>query len=118
MGEKEKQMIDQIFNFTNGQKKDSDQEGENVSVIVDKWLDPKNVKYKTRYSTGQVTAIAIFQSLAEKYKIQTLKRFLNEYRTAKLSEKGESSKELKEILIARIPNEEKTKLEKLTRFIE
>ena len=117
MGEQEKQMIDKIFGATNGKEKKKD-DIENVSLIIDEWLKPEHVKYKTRYSKGQITAISIFQSLADTYNIKTLKRFLREYRTAKLSEGGESSAELKEILIARMPETETNNLDKLAKFLE
>lgn len=116
MGAKEKQMIDQIFNATTTKQENST--AENISIIVPEWLNPKHVKYKTRYSKNQITAISIFQSLANKYKINTLKRFLKEYRIAKLSEDGQSSSELKDILIARMPDVEgQSTLEKLSKFL-
>lgn len=120
MGEKDKQLIDQIFNsnHSNEDKKESSR-SENISVIVPEWLNPKHVKYKTRYTKNQITAISTFQSLATKYKIKTLQRFLNEYRIAKLSEDGASSEELKDILVSRMPEEEgKNTLEKLAKFLE
>lgn len=118
MGQKEKQMIDEIFNsnHVNAEKKNT--EAENISLIQKEWLHPKHVKFKTRYSSNQITAVSIFQSLATKYNIKTLNRFLNEYRIAKLSEGGASSEELKEILIARMPEVETSNLEKLSKFLE
>ena len=117
MGQKEKQMIDEIFNSEHGKKPKESNDAENIQLIVKEWLNPKHVKYKTRYSPNQVTAISIFQSLANKYNIKTLKRFITEYQSAKLSEGGQSSEELKEILIARMPEPETSGLEKLTKFL-
>jgi len=66
----------------------------------------------------QVVSISILQSLCDTYNIQTLNRFLNEFRTNKLSEDGKSSKELEAILKARIQDVEDTNLGRLSKFLE
>ena len=93
-------------------------EAENVSMIITEWLDPKHIRSKTRLNKQQVIAISILQSLADTYNIKTLKRFLNEFRTGKLSEDGQSSIELENILKARMPNIEESNVDKLAKFLE
>ena len=93
-------------------------EAENVSMIITEWLDPKHIKRKTRLTKDQVNAITILQALADTYNIRTLKRFLDEFRTCKLSEDGQSSTELENILKARMPNIEETNVDKLAKFLE
>jgi hypothetical protein len=73
---------------------------------------------KTRLTKKQVISIAILQSLADTYHIITLTRFLDEFRTGKLSEDSKSSIELENILKARMPEIEATNLSKLSKFLE
>jgi hypothetical protein len=94
------------------------QEKEDVSKIVREWLSPKHITRKTRYSKKQTIAISILQSLANTYKIKTLQRFLQEFRTSKLSEEGKSSEELVDILQSRLPSDEDVELKNLARFLE
>lgn len=93
-------------------------EAENIRLIIQEWLDPKHIRRKTRLTKKQVIAITILQGLADTYNIKTLKKFLDEFRTNKLSEDGKSSEELENILKARIPDIERTNLEKLSKFLE
>ena len=93
-------------------------EAENVSLIIKEWLNPVHIRRKTRLTKNQVLAVAILQSLSDTYNIQTLKRFLNEFRTTKLSEDGKSSTELENILKSRMPEGETTQLERLAKFLE
>jgi hypothetical protein len=90
-------------------------ESEDVAMIIREWLAPKHVKAKTRYTKKQVIAVSILQSLADTYNIKTLKRFLIEFKTAKLSEDGQSSSELEGILKARIQETEDVELKKLSK---
>lgn len=116
---KDMNLINKIFSAPQDAHHANDlSEAENVSLIIKEWLDPKHIKRKTRLTKKQVIAIAILQSLADTYDIKTLKRFLDEFRTGKLSEDGKSSEELENILKSRIPDMEKTNLEKITRFLE
>lgn len=112
-----KDVFDRIFGSPN-QSKDKPNEAENVSLIIKEWLSPKHIKQKTRLSKNQVLSVAILQSIADKYNIKTLKDFLNEFRTSKLSEDGKSSEELEAILKARIPEMEDNNLERLSKFLE
>lgn len=93
-------------------------EAENIRLIIQEWLAPKHIRYKTRLTKKQVVAITILQGLADSYNIKTLKKFLDEFRTNKLSEEGKSSQELENILKARIPDIEATSLQKLSKFLE
>lgn len=93
-------------------------ETEDVSKIIKEWLDPKHIRAKTRYNKQQVVAVAILQSLADTYNIKTLKRFLIEFRTGKLSEDGKSSTELENILKSRMLDNEPSHLKSLSKFLE
>jgi len=93
-------------------------ESEDVAMIIREWLAPKHIKAKTRYTKKQVIAVSILQSLADTYNIKTLKRFLIEFKTAKLSEDGQSSSELEGILKARIQETDDVELKKLSKFLE
>lgn len=110
-------VLDSIFGKPSEQQKLSS-EAENVSLIIKEWLDPKHIKAKTRLTRQQVISVSILQSLADTYNIKTLKRFLTEFKTAKLSEDGKSSEELENILTARMPEEADIELKKLTKFLE
>jgi len=79
------EIIDKIF-APNAPADEEESHIEDVSKIIKEWLDPKHVRSKTRLTKDQVVAVTILQSLADTYDIKTLKRFLIEYRTAKLSE--------------------------------
>jgi hypothetical protein len=109
--------MDKVFNPTTEQTHVSS-ESEDVAMIIREWLAPKHVKAKTRYTKKQVIAVSILQSLADTYNIKTLKRFLIEFKTAKLSEDGQSSSELEGILKARIQETEDVELKKLSKFLE
>jgi len=111
-------VLDRIFGTPQETLKAETSEAENVSMIIKEWLDPKHIRRKTRLTKKQVIAIAVLQSLADTYDIKTLKRFLDEFRTGKLSEDGKSSAELENILKARMPEVENTNLQKLSKFLE
>lgn len=93
-------------------------EAENVSLIIKEWLSPKHIREKTRLGKHQVLSVAILQSLASTYKIKTLDRFLTEYRTCKLSEDGQSSKELENILKSRLPELDDGHMRRISKFLE
>lgn len=115
---KDVNVLDRIFGTPQETMKAETSEAENVRLIIAEWLDPKHIRRKTRLTKKQVVAIAILQSLADTYDIKTLKRFLDEFRTGKLSEDGKSSQELENILKARMPEIEETNLSKLSKFLE
>ena len=92
---------------------------EDIRLIIAEWLDPKHIKRKTRLNPRQVRAVSILQSLADTYNIKTLDRYLIEFRTNKLSEESMSSKELENILKARMPElQQDNAMGKLSRFLE
>ena len=111
-------VLEKIFGTPQETIKAETSEAENVRLIISEWLDPKHIRRKTRLTKKQVIAIPILQSLADTYKILTLKRFLDEFRTGKLSEDGKSSAELENILKARMPEIEQNNLSKLSKFLE
>jgi len=92
--------------------------GEDAGILIKEWLNPIHIKSKTRYTKRQVIGVTILESLAKTYNILTLKRFLKEFRTAKLSEESQSSKELEAILKSRIPEPDEEGLKKIAKFIE
>lgn len=92
---------------------------EDIRLIIKEWLDPKHINRKTRLNKRQVRAITILQGLADKFDIKTLKDFLTEFRTNKLSEDGQSSKELENILKSRMPElQNEGSLEKISKYLE
>lgn len=114
---KEMNVLESVFGRPQEHEKEMT-EAENVSLIIKEWLDPKHISSKTRLTRQQVVAVAILQSLADTYNIRTLKRFLNEFKTAKLSEDGKSSEELEGILKARLPEEMDGDIKRLSKFLE
>lgn len=97
---------------------DLDRESENIRLIIAEWLDEKHVKYKTRYNNRSAKAVTTLQGLADKYNIKTLKDYLKEYRINMLSIDRESSKELTDILKARLPDINESQLDKISKFLE
>ena len=94
---------------------------EDIRLIIEEWLKEIHVKFKTRYTKRQVRAITKLQPIADRYQIKCLKDVLNEFRIAKLSEDGQSSKELVDILRERLTgfmDEKTTDNESLGRFFE
>jgi len=111
-------ILDRIFGTPQETMRAEMSESENVAMIIKEWLNPAHIKRKTRLTKKQVIAISILQGLSDTYNIKTLKKFLDEFRTNKLSEDGQSSSELENILKARMPDIETTNLEKLSKFLE
>jgi uncharacterized protein YggU (UPF0235/DUF167 family) len=83
---------------------------EDIRLIIAEWLKEDHVHFKTRYTKRQVRAMTKLQPVADRYEIDCLQKVLNEFRIAKLSEEGQSSKELVDILRERLAGfmEEKT----------
>jgi len=79
---------------------------EDISKIIAEWLSKKHINAKTRLTKNQVVAITILKTIADRYHIKPLQDLLKNYQTFKLSEEGESSKELVEILKERLPEKE------------
>ena len=115
-GQQTGSVLDRVFGSTPAQ---DPVEAEDVSKIIKEWLDPKHVDKKTRYTPQQVIAVSILQSLADTYNITTLKRFLKQYKTAKLSEGGKSAQELENILKnRRAIEEDDSALSRLSKFLD
>jgi len=112
----EESVIDRIFAPSRAEQDVT--EKEDVSKIIKEWLDPKHIDAKTRFTPKQVIAVTILGSLAETYKIKTLKRFLRAFKTAKLSEGGKSSEELENILKNRLMQEDDAHLKSLSKFLD
>jgi hypothetical protein len=109
-------ILDRVFNTV--QDKETSTQGEEASRLIHEWLDPKHVESKTRYTPQQVIGVAILSSLAETYNIKTLKRFLKKYQIGKLSEGGQSSSELENILKNRDIIQDDSHLKSLAKFLE
>lgn len=94
---------------------------EDIRLIIAEWLKEDHVHFKTRLTKRQVRAMTKLQPVADRYDIKCLKDVLNEFRISKLSEEGQSSKELVDILKERLTGlmEEKTTVNKgLGKFFE
>lgn len=101
--------IDKLFLKTKNKDSDNDSESkkiEDIRKIIEEWLSQKHIDSKTRLTKNQVIAISILKTLADRYHIRPLQLLLKNYQTFKLSEDGESSKELVEILKERMPEKE------------
>ena len=98
--------------------KDASKKNEDIRVIIAEWLDQKHVKYKTRYTVRSARAVTTLQGLADKYNIETLTDYLIEYRINMLSIDRESSKELTDILKARLPDISENQLDKISKFLD
>lgn len=87
---------------------------EDIRLIIAEWLKEDHVRFKTRYTKRQVRAMTKLQPMADRYNIECLNNVLNEFRIAKLSQEGQSSKELVDILRERLTGmiEEKTSVNK------
>lgn len=77
---------------------------EDIREIIAEWLKSVHTKFKTRLTKRQVRGITKVQPMADRYHITCLQITLDEFRIAKLSEEGQSSKELVDILRERISN--------------
>lgn len=92
---------------------------EDIKIIIKEWLNKKHIYAKTRLTKNQVIAVTILKSLADKYQITPLKKFLQNYQTYKLSEDGKSSEELIDILRDREMTEDGgNMLQNISKFLE
>lgn len=76
-------------------------EGENLTEILKAWLDDAYIHAKTRLNQNQIIALTILKTLSEKYNVKCIKELIDNFVRYKLSEGGQSSKELVEILKSR-----------------
>lgn len=98
---------------------DANKKAEDIEKVIKEWLSDNHINAKTRLTKNQVTALAILKSIADKYDIRALKKFLHNFQRYKLSEDGQSSQELVDILKDRQPMEhEDNILSSLGRFLE
>ena len=81
-------------------------EGENLTEILKAWLDDAYIHAKTRLNQNQIIALTILKTISEKYKVNCIKEVIDNFVRYKLSEGGQSSKELVEILKSRTQVEE------------
>lgn len=79
----------------------TDETTENMQKIIESWLDDKFIHAKTRLTGNQIIALTLLKTLADKYKITCIKEIIDNFCRYKLSEGGQSSKELVDILKAR-----------------
>lgn len=112
--------LDGLFIQPKKEDNTENKKAEDISKIIAEWLSKKHINAKTRLSKNQVVAISILKTLADKYHIKPLQELLKNYQTFKLSEEGESSKELVEILKERIPDkeDEDSVITQVGRFLE
>ena len=71
---------------------------QNFAETIDAWLNDKNLHSKTRLNKNQIVALTILKTLSEKYKVKCIKELIDNFVRYKLSEGGQSSKELVDIL--------------------
>lgn len=71
-----------------------------IAEIIKAWLDDRYIHSKTRLNGNQVIALTILKTLSEKYGVTCLKELIDNFTRYKLSEGGESSKELVEMIKA------------------
>ncbi|MCJ7572347.1 MAG: hypothetical protein MUO82_10825 [Candidatus Thermoplasmatota archaeon] len=88
-----------LFGMNNN---DKESQGEDLAKIIDSWLDEKYVHRKTRLNGNQVIILTIISSLADKYNVKCLKKLIDKFVTYKISEGGQSAKELVDILKNRL----------------
>lgn len=112
--------LDGLFIQPKKENNEENKKAEDISKIISEWLSKKHINAKTRLSKNQVIAISILKTLADKYHIKPLQELLKNYQTFKLSEEGESSKELVEILKERLPDkeDEDSVITQVGRFLE
>ena len=98
--------LDSLFLKSSKNEENENKKVEDIRKIIEEWLSKKHINSKTRLTKNQVIAISILKTIADRYHIKPLQLLLQNYQTFKLSEDGESSKELVEILKERSPERE------------
>jgi len=94
------------------ENEETQSEGENLTEILKAWLDDAYIHAKTRLNQNQIIALTILKTLAEKYKVNCIKELIDNFVRYKLSEGGQSSKELVDILKSRTAIEDDDSLSK------
>lgn len=75
-----------------------DSKPENIKETIYAWLDKKLIHRKTRLNGNQIIALTLLKSLSDRFNITCIKNIIDNFCQYKLSENGQSSKELVEIL--------------------
>lgn len=92
--------------------------GENLAEIIKAWFNPSFLHSKTRLNANQIIAVTTLKSIADKWKVNCITRIINNFVRYKLSEGGQSSKELVDILKSRTEINDDTDLwEKMKPFM-
>ncbi len=74
---------------------------EDYKEIMQSWLSDEFIDSKTRLNGNQIIALTILKTLSEKYNVSCIKSLIKDFTRYKLSENGQSSKELVDILRSR-----------------
>lgn len=98
--------------FSDMDKDESPSESEKLAEIIKAWLDDAYIHAKTRLNQNQIIALTILKTLSEKYEVKCIKLLIDNFVRYKLSEGGQSSKELVDILKARTEVEMDDSLDK------
>lgn len=85
---------------------------ENYKEIIEAWLEDKHIHSKTRLTLNQIIALTTLKSIAEKYSVKCIQTLIDNFVRYKLSEGGQSSKELVDILKNKDEGEENDNLMK------
>lgn len=105
--------------FLKPDTKEEKSEFEDIKKIIEEWLNKKHIYAKTRLEKNQVIPVTTLKSVADQYNIKILKKWLMNFQTYKLSEGGESSKELIDILRERVQEEDgNDALKNISKFLE
>jgi len=93
----EQDLRDTFFGFGNDDPPQQT-DGENIAETIEAWLNDKYIHAKTRLTPNQVIALTILKTLSDKYNITCIQKLIENFVRYKLSEGGQSSKELVDIL--------------------
>ena len=93
----ERQLETSLFDLMEKQNT-SEPDRQTFKETIDAWVDKKNIHFKTRLNANQVIAITILKTLSKKWKVKCIEDLVEWFVTYKLSEGGQSSKELVDIL--------------------
>lgn len=89
------ELRDRVFGVDSPSQEDT---YENMEKAIHAWLDDEHLHSKTRLTANQIIALTILKTLADKYDIKCVKKLIDNFCRYKLSEGGQSSKELVDIL--------------------
>lgn len=92
------EIIETVEDAFYGDEDKEKSEAENISEIIRAWLDKAYVHLKTRLNGNQIISLTILGSIADKYNVSCINNLITKYVSYKLSEGGQSSKELVDIL--------------------